>query len=41
MDNRQNDALTDVELRALFAQLFPDGFAGADVLREIAPEGWE
>jgi hypothetical protein len=32
--------LTDVELNAFFDQLFPCGFAGADVLSEIAPEGW-
>jgi hypothetical protein len=25
----------------LFGQLFPDGFSGADVLCEIAPEGLE
>ena len=41
MDDRQNDRLTDVESRALLARLFPHGFAGADVLREIAPNGWE
>jgi len=33
--------LTDPELHALFDRLFPHGFAGPDVLAEIAPEGWE
>lgn len=33
--------LPDPELHALFDRLFPGGFAGADVLAEIAPEGWE
>ena len=32
---------TDAECEAVFAQLFPTGCAGDDVLREIAPEGWE
>jgi hypothetical protein len=32
---------TDKECEELFAGLFPDGFAGEDVLTEIAPEGWE
>jgi hypothetical protein len=38
---RQNERHTDAELNALFDQLFPHGFAGADVLDEIAPDGWE
>lgn len=33
--------LTDAELKAFFDWLFPHGFAGADVLAELAPEGWE
>ena len=33
--------LTEPELYALFDQLFPCGFAGADVLAELAPDGWE
>jgi hypothetical protein len=41
MGTKQDERLTDRELRALFDRLFPDGFAGADVLAEIAPEGWE
>ncbi len=31
---------TDEECLNLFACLFPKGFAGEDVLAEIAPEGW-
>jgi hypothetical protein len=41
MDERQDKRLTDRELTAFFDRLFPHGFAGADVLAEIAPEGWE
>ena len=33
--------LSDAELEAEFQRLFPQGFAGADVLGELAPEGWE
>ena len=40
MDDWQNKRLTDAELRTLFDRLFPHGIAGADVVREIAPEGW-
>ncbi len=41
MDNSESLSFSDVELNAFFNQLFPCGFAGADVLAEIAPEGWE
>ena len=41
MDTAQSNRLTDRELHDLFDQLFPHGFAGADVLVEIASEGWE
>jgi len=41
MDNWHNERLTNAELRALFDRLFPHGFPGADVTREIVPEGWE
>jgi hypothetical protein len=41
MDERQDKRLTDRELHALFDRLWPHGFAGSDVLAEIAPEGWE
>lgn len=37
----QEQRLTNSELYALFDRLFPRGFAGADVLAELAPEGWE
>lgn len=30
---------SDAELEAEFDRLFPQGFGGADVLRELAPEG--
>jgi hypothetical protein len=40
MDEREDKRLTDRELHALFDRQFPHGFAGADVLAEIAPEGW-
>ncbi len=41
MNEPQRQRLSDVELNALFDQLFPAGFAGADVRADIAPEGWE
>ena len=41
MDQPPDKRLTGGELDALFDRLFPHGFAGADVLAEIAPEGWE
>ena len=41
MDNSESLPLSDVELKAFFGRLFPYGFAGADVLAEIVPEGWE
>ena len=31
---------TDEECLSLFARLFPKGFAGEDILAEIALEGW-
>lgn len=33
-------SLTNDELIAEFAALFPQGWAGADVLAELAPDGW-
>ena len=33
--------LTDAELQVFFDRLFPHGVAGADVLGEVAPEGWK
>lgn len=41
MNDEQAERLTDAELKASFDRLFPHGFAGADVLAEIAPDGWE
>lgn len=32
--------LNDAECDEVFDRLFPEGFAGPDILREIAPEGW-
>lgn len=40
VDDWQAKRLTDAELKEFFDRLFPHGFAGADVLAEIAPEGW-
>src|SRR5438093_635745 len=37
----QAERLTDAELHTLFDRLFPEGFAGADVRAEVAPNGWE
>ncbi|HYE86511.1 MAG TPA: hypothetical protein VEA16_09165 [Vicinamibacterales bacterium] len=33
--------LSEPEVHAFFRRLFPQGFGGADVVEEIAPEGWE
>ena len=33
--------MSEVELHALFDRLFPRGFAGQDVVDQIAPQGWE
>jgi hypothetical protein len=33
--------MSEAEVHALFDRLFPHGFAGQDVLDEIAPQGWE
>src|SRR5438093_11817792 len=38
--NEPEERFTDEECASLFAVLFPNGFAGEDVLAEIAPEGW-
>jgi hypothetical protein len=35
------NSFSDEELHAEFDRLFPLGFAGPDVLRELAPGGWE
>ena len=41
MNEEQADRMTDAELQSFVDRLFPHGFAGADVLAEMAPEGWE
>src|SRR5262249_41250353 len=35
------NSYSDEELHAAFDRLFPGGFAGPDVLQELAPGGWE
>ncbi len=39
MDSEQR--LTDHELVDFFDQLFLDGFSSTDILKEVAPEGWQ
>lgn len=39
-DDWYANRLDEAEQKAFFDQLFPNGFAGEDVLAEIAPEGW-
>jgi len=41
VDESRQSRLSDAELRALFDRLFPHGFAGSDVVAEIAHDGWE
>ncbi|MBI2876263.1 MAG: hypothetical protein HYY20_05220 [Candidatus Tectomicrobia bacterium] len=41
MNDYEAGCYTDAECEAEFAHLFPQGFAGQNVLGEIAPEGWE
>lgn len=41
MEDQHHERLTDAELHAFFDLLFPHGFASADVLGEIAADGWE
>jgi hypothetical protein len=41
MDERQDKRLTHREVHAPSDRLFPQGLAGAEVLTEIAPQGWE
>lgn len=40
MDDFSN-SYSEEELIAVFAKLFPQGFAGSDVRRTLAPEGWD
>ena len=41
MEDWQVTRLADADLNELFDRLFPQGFAGADVMEELAPQGWE
>ena len=41
MNDYEVDRYTEDECETLFASLFPQGFAGSDILDDIAPEGWE
>src|SRR6266446_311979 len=41
MDEYAAQRYTDAECEAVFADLLPQGFAGQDVLDDIAPAGWE
>ena len=41
MDEWIEEHLEDRECEVLFARLFPHGFAGEDVMAELAPAGWE
>ena len=41
MDPFDRERLSDGECVAVFGRLFPLGFAGDDVVAEIAPQGWE
>jgi hypothetical protein len=41
MDEYAAPRYTDAECEAVFADLFPQGFAGRDVWDDIAPAGWE
>jgi hypothetical protein len=40
MKNSADHRYSDAELEAEFGRLFPHGLAGADVLAELAPQGW-
>ncbi|MGA9926771.1 MAG: hypothetical protein WBQ29_25475 [Isosphaeraceae bacterium] len=41
MTNFDTDSFSEGDLEAEFDRLFPQGFAGPDVLQELAPAGWE
>jgi hypothetical protein len=41
MNEEPANRMSDAELKGFFGRLFPSGFAGPDVLAEIAPAGWE
>ncbi len=41
MTKFNTNTFSDDELHAEFDRLFPHGFSGPDVVRELAPDGWE
>ena len=41
MADFDKNSYSEAELEAEFDRLFPQGFAGPDVLQELAPDGWE
>lgn len=41
MTNFDANSYSEAELETEFARLFPRGFAGPDVVQELAPAGWE
>jgi len=41
MTNFDTDSFSEADLEAEFDRLFPQGFAGPDILQELAPAGWE
>jgi len=41
MTNFDTDYSSEADLEAEFDRLFPQGFAGPDVVQELAPAGWE
>ena len=41
MEGSDAKRLSRRELDAFFDRMFPRGFAGPDVVAEIAPQGWE
>lgn len=41
MADFETRSLSQAELEVEFGGLFPAGFAGPDVLQELAPDGWE
>ena len=41
MTNFETDSYSEAELESEFDRLFPQGFAGLDVVQDLAPSGWE
>jgi hypothetical protein len=41
MKNLGADRYSEAELEAEFDRLFPQGITGPDVVRELAPSGWQ